>query len=462
MKHYNVLNEKFRNKVIIFNDVSGRGIEYYEDQLETLTEDLQAIVAIADEEDRDLTEEESEDAKKIENSIEACKQQIRIRNTISRKAEKTESRGRKVRNSGTSIRVEPNIKPDNGGTYDFKNFGEFARTVALAGKKNEDAIQRFQNVASTYGSEINGPDGGYLIPADFGTELWKKVTGEGSLYSRCTEYITGSNSMVLPKDENTPWGTSGVQAVWLGEGQQGTETKPSFLTDSMRLNKLMCLINVTDELLEDAPGLDSYIRTNAPDVMTQEINSAIIDGNGVGKPLGILQATNSLLTLTKETSQDAATILFQNISKMYSRMYAPLRNNAVWLINQDIEPQLDQLAFTDPNGNIGGSQPLYMPVAGLQDSPNARLKSRPVLPFQACKTLGTSGDIILVDLSQYIVLAKAGGIRTETSMHLHFDQDMMTYKLTFRMTGKPRWSSTITPQNGSNTLGYAVVMEDRD
>lgn len=459
---HNVLSDKYRNKFqfVILNETLTQRGSFYADKIDAYKEDIAEIVAKADEEDRDLTEDELQTIEEIDTKIDAFEKQIKARNASVKNSPST---GRKVKNTGDSKtgKVEPTIKPANEGTFGFKNFGEFASTVALAKREQPDAVARFKNVATTYGTESNGADGGFLIPADFGTQIWKKVTGEGSLYSMCTQLETSRNSMTYPKDETTPWGSNGIQATWEGEGDQGSETKHSFETDTMRLNKLMCLIKVTEELIEDAPGLDSYIRTRAPEVMTHKINTAIINGNGVGKPLGILQS-GSLLTLSKETSQDAGTFIFQNVSNMYARMYAAWRRNAVWLINQDVEPQLDMLAFNTVGEALSGSQPLYMPVGGIQDSPNGRLKSRPVEPIQACQTLGTSGDVIFADMKQYVVLSKAGGIRTETSMHLHFDQDIMTYKLVFRMTGKPRWNSTITPENGSNTLSWAVVMEDRD
>ncbi len=463
MKYFNVLDNEIRAGVLIINDVATRGSSFYQDKIDAYVADIEAIINAADDEDRELTEEETQNCEEMKSKINAWKKQLELRNLVSTPSN---SRGRKVKNADTKDKegktlVEPTLKPANSGTFGFKSMGEFANCVAMAKRENPDAMQRFQNAASTYNTELNGPDGGFLVPSEFGTAIWNKVRGEDSLLSRCTEYVTSTNNLVIPKNEDTPWGSSGTQAYWEGEGSQLTASKPNFQTESLRLNKLTALVNVSEELLDDAPALASWIMGNTPQVMTSEVNDAIINGNGVGKPLGILQAA-SLLTLTKETSQDAATVVFQNIINMYARLYAPLRGDAVWLINQDIEPQLDQLAFNQVGENLSGSQPLYMPVAGLQESPNARLKSRPVLPFQSCPTLGTSGDIVLVDLSQYAVLTKAGGIDTATSMHLYFDQQLMSFRFVFRITGKPMWNSTIAPRNGSNTLGWAVVMEDRD
>jgi HK97 family phage major capsid protein len=165
------------------------------------------------------------------------------------------------------------------------------------------------------------------------------------------------------------------------------------------------------------------------------------------------------VTVAKETSQAADTILFANINKMWARMYAPSRRNAVWLINQDIEPQLESMAF-DPAAS--SKTPAYMPSGGLSVEGYATLKGRPVVPVEACSTLGDEGDIILVDLTQYEVLLKGGGaMRTDVSMHLYFDQGITAYRWTFRMNGQPMWGRSITPQNGTMTRSWAVTLAAR-
>jgi HK97 family phage major capsid protein len=50
----------------------------------------------------------------------------------------------------------------------------------------------------------------------------------------------------------------------------------------------MALVKVTEELLEDASGLDSYLRYWTPIKMQARLNTAVVRGNGVGKPLGII------------------------------------------------------------------------------------------------------------------------------------------------------------------------------
>lgn len=345
-------------------------------------------------------------------------------------------------------------------TMGFRNLGEFAVCAKAAGAGDPGAAGRLQAAAS----EGAGSEGGFLVPPQFRDAIWQKVGGEGSLMSRCDTVTLERNELKVPKDETTPWGTAGLQVYWEGEAQQATGSQPSLEAQSVRLNKLMGLVRVSDEVLEDAGSLDAYLRSRAPIVINHRINSAIISGTGVGKPLGILNA-DCRVTVAKETSQPADTVFHRNIEKMWSRMYADCRANAVWLINQDVEPQLGQMSFRDvgayPSTATGTAVPVYIPAGGVAGSPYASLKGRPVVPVQACKTVGDEGDIILADLSQYLIAQKAGGVKTDVSMHLYFDYGQQAYRFVFRMAGLPWWNSSITPENGSNTLSCFVTLAAR-
>jgi HK97 family phage major capsid protein len=356
--------------------------------------------------------------------------------------------------------------------HGFRSFGSFAQSVAnhYRGNTNED-VNRLRNTASTYGGEGIGTDGGFLVPPSFSSEIWSKVMAEESLISRCTQLVTDGNSMMIPKDETTPWQTTGgVQVYWEGEAQAPSASKPAFEMGALRLSKLMALVPVSEELTQDASGLESWLRAKAPGKMTAKLNTAIIAGTGVGQPLGIIPGGaavgNSVVQVSKATSQPADTLWMTNVEQMYARMYAPWRRNAAWFINQDLEPQLAGMSFQANGASslVPGTNPVpvYLPPGGLSNSPYGTLKGRPVVAIEACSAIGDLGDIIFADLSQYWVLTKAGGIQTDTSIHLYFDQALTAFRFIFRVNGQPAWSSTITRQNGSsNELSWATTLQAR-
>jgi HK97 family phage major capsid protein len=445
-------------------------------------DDKTELKALLEKEEDELSDDELDSIEELKDSIKARGRRIGALEIVEEDKASNKSRGRRAlqttdddedetaKRKGTKVPAQPrNTNEDR--KHGFTNFGEFASLVGKSYKnRDSSALERLSNAATTFGTESVGGDGGWLVPPDFSTAIWQKVNGEGSLLDLCQPFETSRNSLTFPKDETTPWSnSSGVKVFWEGEGELATESKPKFETSTARLKKLMALVKVTEELLEDSVGLDSYLRNYTPVRMQARINTAIVRGDGVGKPTGIL-AASSLITISKETSQDAATIIMPNINKMWARLYAPLRANAVWLINQEVEPMLDGMAFIPSAFPPGSSTtaftsylPVYMPPNGMRDTPFALLKGRPVMPMQPCSALGTIGDIILVDLKQYMALRKAAsqGIQVDTSIHLHFDQAIDTYRFMFRVEGQPIWNSTIAAENGSATYGWAVTLETR-
>lgn len=435
-----------------------------------LTEQANNIQAKADGEKRELTEDEVSEIERITNQFDQKDEEIKRRVKMQAQAERlNESFGRKTDANGPDeerpkAKVHARPRSEDSGKWGWRSFGEFAASVRNASARAGSIDPRLvANAPTTYGSEGVGEDGGFAVPPDFRTAIMEKVMGEDSLLSRTDQMTTSSNSITFPADETTAWDASGgIQAYWSDEAAQIAQSKPALKEKQVRLHKLACLIPVTEELQEDAPALDAYLRRKVPEKFDYKIQNAIIRGTGAGQPTGILNA-NALVTVAKETAtspvQAADTIRYDNIVQMHARMYAPCRSRAVWLINQDIEPQLHKMAF-DPN-TVATPVPVYLPANGVAGAPFGTLMGRPVIPVESCSTLGDVGDIIFADLSQYLSVTKTGGVRSDVSMHLYFDYDTAAYRFTMRIAGMPWWNSAITPANGSATRSCFVTLAER-
>ena len=128
---------------------------------------------------------------------------------------------------------------DNGG---YANLGEFAQDLSQASRGQINP--RLMNVApAQIGTEGVGTDGGFTVPPDFRTAIWRKVAGEDSLLARTDQQVTGSNNIQIPSDETTPWDASGgIQTYWESEAGELTASKPKLGLKTIRLNKLTCLV----------------------------------------------------------------------------------------------------------------------------------------------------------------------------------------------------------------------------
>ena len=169
-----------------------------------------------------------------------------------------------------------------------------------------------------------------------------------------------------------------------------------------------------------------------------------------GVPLGILNSP-ALISVAKQSGQSAATIVGENVANMWSRFPVPCRRRGMWFCNEDAEAQLETLA-----GASGLA--LYMP-AGTGGNPYPLLKGRPLIALEQCPALGAVGDIVLADLSQYVLIDN--GVKSALSVHARFDTDEVVFRFVWRVDGKSAYSTPITPYNGSSTRSPFVCVAAR-
>lgn len=351
-------------------------------------------------------------------------------------------------------------------TFGFKGYSHFLHEVRLSTPQNPSEFIRKAygsetvKKAATGMGELIGSDGGFLVPPQFSSKIFERVYTENNLLSKTDQYTAGSNSMVFPRNAESSratgsrWG--GVRAYWLQEGSTGTVSAPTFGQLRLQLNKLMCLARVTEELIKDSStSLESYLTR----VFALEIgfaaNNALFRGTGAGQPLGLLNAPCAV-SVAKETGQAAATVVPANIAKMWARRFAlgPTGSYA-WLINQDVLPQL--YLMTLGIGTAGVTT--FMPPGGLSGAPYSTLMGAPIMEIEFASTLGTKGDIALVDLSQIVSITQ--GMQSMTSLHVYFTTEEQAFRTSFRLDAAPWQASALTPFQGTNTQSPIVLLDTR-
>ncbi len=318
-----------------------------------------------------------------------------------------------------------------------------------------------ENRAPTGLGETIPSDGGFLVQKDFAAKLLKKAHETGKLvkYVNKKPISRNSNGVTMNAVDETSrangsrWG--GVQMYWEGEADSVTASKPKFRPMKLELKKLTGAYYATEEILADTVALGSFMMDAFSEEFGFKLDDAIINGTGAGMPLGILNS-GALVSVLKQTGQAATTLVAENVLDMWTRMYAGSRANAIWFVNQDVEPQLSTMSIA-----IGsGGSLVYMPAGGLSGSPYGSLYSRPVMPIEHCATLGTKSDILLLDLSQYLMIDK-GGMKSDSSIHVQFLTGEEVFRFRYRADGQPLWNSALTPFKGSNTLSPFISLDTR-
>jgi HK97 family phage major capsid protein len=420
-----------------------------------LVESARAIADGAAKENRDMTEEEGKNFDVImgeKGQVSQVNAAIDRENMAIRQQQLIDAETAVESSRIVSVRDLRENDPKRG----FNNFGEYAKAVyysSLQGGTVDDRLLIGAAVPGTFGSEGVGQDGGFAIPPDYAKEIYMMSLGEDSLLPLTDDVELSGNSMVFPKDETTPWGTDGIRAFWQAEATAAALSKPKIGTTTQRLHKLIALVPLTDELIDDTNALSSYLPNKVADSIRWKTNEAILFGNGNGQPAGAL-TSNAVITVVKESGQANLTLLPMNLAKMIARLPAGSYPRSVWLVNNDVLPALFTLTL--------GNYPIYIPAsAGIQGNPYGSLLGRPIMISQHAQTFSAQGDVILLDLKYYRTITKAGGMQTATSMHLYFDADATAFRTTFRVDGQSKIAASITPAKGSTNLTPFVQLGAR-
>ena len=315
--------------------------------------------------------------------------------------------------------------------------------------------------AATGLNETQAIDGGFLVQTDSASSLIKRAYDTSVFAQRCSKIGISANSngiKINAVDESSRangsrWG--GIQAFWGNEADVYAGSRPTFRQIQLVLKKLTGLCYATEELLADGGALESVISQGFGEEFGFKLDDAIFRGTGAGQPLGF---TNSAAYIAQaaEGSQTATTINLQNILKMRARLWVRSRPNAFWSMNPDCEPQVNSLALS-----VGSnSYPVMLPASGISGAMYDTMFGRPVIATEYNATLGAVKDIVLADLSQYLLVDK-GSVQSAASVHVRFLYDEMTYKFTYRVDGQPLWDKALTPYQGSNTVSPFVGLAAR-
>lgn len=334
--------------------------------------------------------------------------------------------------------------------------GEFAIAVRNASSgMGWDA--RLSAVATGMGTQVDSA-GGFAVPREVAAGIERTMYETGALLGRVdARTVTGDSISYNVIDETSRADGSrqgGVRGYWVDQGTAPTASTTKLARVELKLRKAAALGYMTDELVADAAGLGGELQALFEEELVFTVEDAITEGSGAGAPLGYTLAP-CLVSVAKETGQAAATINTSNLSKMWARMPARDKSNAVWLINGDCGPQLDQLSIA------AGTSALEPRFVNYSSEGLLTIKGRPVVETEYNATIGTVGDIVLINLRKYRLIRK-GGVEQASSIHVRFTQGEQTFRAFYRCDGQMMPRAALTPFKGTaNTLSPVVALATR-
>ncbi len=336
---------------------------------------------------------------------------------------------------------------DMGGWGSFQEF-----LTAVAEGRPDERLYKDSKIEKRVGTTFQGTFAGFAVPGQVSKEIYDSVLETAVLFPRVRVYpITEGKELTIPCWDNESHASGsygGFVPAWTMEGTTNTEQDPALRTVDLELKNFYLFSTVTQELLADSIGVfESSFRNALVKSCSFELDGAILDGSGVGKPKGILQS-NSILSLTRNT---AANIDYDDLVRMYTRLYPGFRRNAAWIVHPEALAEI--LTLTDTAGNY-----IWSPSStGATGRVQMYLLGLPIIETEHAKALGTTGDILLADLSQYAMIFKDRFL-VEASPHARFRERKVVFGCFTRCDGTALIDERITPRNGSE-MSWAVVLE---
>ena len=263
-------------------------------------------------------------------------------------------------------------------------------------------------------------EGGFLVPDEFEHTLIQSLEEE-NIFRKLAHVITTSTG-----DRKIPVVASKGSASWVDEEGTINDSDDAFTQVSIGAYKLGTLIKVSNELLNDSVfNLEAYISKEFGRRIGTKEEDAFFNGNGVGKPVGIFNATGG--AQTGITTASATEIKADEIIDLFYSLKASYRKNAVWIVNDATIKAIRKLK--DANGNY-----LWQPAltSGTPDT----LLGRPVYTSSYVPTIAAGAKTIAFGDFSYYWIADRQGRNFKKLSELYAATDQTGFVATQRVDGK--------------------------
>lgn len=305
-------------------------------------------------------------------------------------------------------------------------------------------------------AESVGATGGFLVPAEFQARLLAVQASQSVVRPRAQVIRMNRRTVTIPALAQSSvvsggfnW-FGGIKTYYTEEGGQKGESQPVFRQITLTAHKLTGYTASSDELLEDsAISLQDFLMGDMgfPGAMAAQADWDYLNGDGVGKPEGIL---NSSAAITVARA-NAGEIGYEDLTQMLS--HAMPNSSLVWVMSQGAMASM--LNLQGPTGN-----PMYLWANAVSGAPSSLL-GYPVIFTDKLPALGTRGDVVLAAFNYYLI-GDRQAVTMDMSIHELFRNDQTAWRAFMRHDGKSWLDAPLsygrTTETG--TLSPFVVLGD--
>jgi len=402
---------------------------------EEILASMRSMLTKATEEKRDFTDEERAAYDQLDAQSDDLQRDIdRLDKLVAREAELAEKADKPYRVT---------YKRTNNRPSEFRNLGEFLSSVRF---DRDDP--RLSSVEYREQSMGTGTEGGFALPEQFKPEILQVSPAEAIFRPRCTVIPAGDppdakitmTALDQTAGENV---YGGIVVAKVAEGGTKSETDLRLKEVSLEPGEVAAYVTVTDKLLRNWQAASGFIGNQLRKAIIGWEDQQLYNGNGIGGPLGVIKAPCRIDVSRTTASQ----VVAADIRNMIARI--KMGGSYLFVASQTIIPYLS--ALVDAGSNMIFHSDYTKPI------PNT-LMGIPLMFHDRSVALGTAGDLILVDMSYYLIKNGSGPF-VDASPHVYFTSNKTVIKAFWNVDGKP-WLSAPLPLEGStsNTVSPFVVL----
>ncbi|PNY20037.1 phage major capsid protein [Streptococcus parauberis] len=306
------------------------------------------------------------------------------------------------------MQTENNAKPKKTG----RASNEYKEGVLQALRSN------FRQVSNVLQEGVDTA-GGYLVPEEYDKRLIDGLTEENIMRTLGTTITTSGEHKI---------NIAGAKpaASWIEEGGALVFEDASFEQIILDAHKLHVAIKVTDELLYDnAFNLESYILTQFSKALANAEENAFLNGDGVGKPLGIFAENGGGQVAITTNTQSSITA--DEIINLVHSLKRPYRKNAKFIMNDQTIALIRKLK--DNNG-------AYLWQPSLQAGEPDRLFGYPVYTSAYVPTVAAGKPVIAFGDFSYYNIGDRGVRSFDQLRELFAGNGMVGFLAKERVDGK--------------------------
>ena len=219
-----------------------------------------------------------------------------------------------------------------------------------------------------------------IVPEDFRQDLFV-----GPL--RNSRLVQGLGATVLTGlrgDVVIPRHKTGMSAAWIAEGDALSESGMTFDTIGLKPRHIGALTELSRQLLQQSsPSIEALVRNDMSEVMAEAFDLALLEGDGIKEPLGILETTG-IQTGT------LATLSWSAVQELLEKLALKNITPNAWIT----EPQSATKLRTTLKAASAGSS--YLMEGG-------HMADLPVAITNQMKLSGATGQVLLGDFRQLLI-----------------------------------------------------------